>query len=614
MNSVLTRIYNLRGLANCGVLAIVSAFLAWRLSGLRRFDLSTPLVYEGDGIAYLWHIKRVVEGTWFSGSLSNGYPFVSHALDQPGSDYGSYVALRIIDLFTNNVVETWNLYFLIGFVLASLAAYFFMRRIEIRPSFAFAGALLFAFMPFHLARMAHLFLTWYFVAPIFFWYGYQVYLFNSGHFGKPAKLTYKLLHFSILIAIASFGVYYAFFGAIVIVIAGIAGAFRAKSIATLGLTAVLVAIVASGVLMNITPSLIYQAQNPPNKQNPANTRQEIDSESYGLKITQLVMPKIHHRNPTMAKAAENYTRFPLTNENTTASLGLVGAFGLLCLFGTLFIYHKDQHLDGRLHFLSIVILFLILASTVGGFSSLFAQLVTPLIRAWNRISVFIGIGAIAAALLVVQILITRYIPKLKQRLIIAPIAFAIFAFGIWDQTSWPCHACISSLKNTYENDQIFVSEIEAMAPNTGTIYQLPYMGFPEVPQLHQLPELALMKGYLHSDSLRWSYGNFKGRSGANFYQALSQLPLADQLTVVKRLGFDGIYIDRRGYPDFGQSVEAEFTSLLNAQGIVSPSNQQSFFEIVDNPASDVEFGAAPEKIMAIAGFVETTTGWVFQED
>jgi phosphoglycerol transferase len=597
---------------NYVLLSCISVFLAWRLSGLMRFDLSTPLVYRGDGIGYLWHIKRVVEGTWFSGTQANGYPFVSNALDQPGSDFGSFLGLQIIDLFTTDVVQTWNVYFISGFALCSLAAYVFMRKISIHPALAFAGAILFAFLPYHLARTSHLFLTWYFVAPIFLWYGFRVYSDLPSLFYSGQKTLNKALHILVLVSLASFGVYYALFGAIVIGICGLVGTFKWQSIKNLIAAGMVIAILSGGVFLNITPNIVHNITEPPNVESPSTTRHPSDSERYALKLTQLLMPNVFHRNDEVAAFAQRYLAFPLVNENVTASLGIIGSLGFLLLLGCLLVFDRQRQLDSRLYLLSLVSIFLLLLTTVGGFSSLFAQLVTPMIRGWNRASVFIGIVAIAAFVIACDILIRKYI---KRQYLAFPItALLIFAIGIWDQTSWACHDCIRSLDDEYKRDKAFIDQIESKLPDHAAVYQLPYMPFPEVPPLHQLPNMGLMVGYLHSDDIKWSYGNYKGRSGDAFFRALSAQPLQHQLDVARRLGFDGIYIDRRGYPDFGQSVEAEFTRLLNAQGIVSPSNQQSFFEIADNPAPDVEFGASPEEIMAIAGFIETPTGWVFQQD
>ena len=45
------------------------------------------------------------------------------------------------------------------------------------------------------------------------------------------------------------------------------------------------------------------------------------------------------------------------------------------------------------------------------------------------------------------------------------------------------------------------------------VFQLPYRRFPETQPLARMADYDLMRGYLHSDDLRWSYGFMKGRPG-----------------------------------------------------------------------------------------------------
>jgi phosphoglycerol transferase len=41
-------------------------------------------------------------------------------------------------------------------------------------------------------------------------------------------------------------------------------------------------------------------------------------------------------------------------------------------------------------------------------------------------------------------------------------------------------------------------------------------------------------------------GAMMGREADRFYRELSSNPMADQIRAIKKLGFAGIYIDRRG--------------------------------------------------------------------
>ena len=45
-------------------------------------------------------------------------------------------------------------------------------------------------------------------------------------------------------------------------------------------------------------------------------------------------------------------------------------------------------------------------------------------------------------------------------------------------------------------------------------------------------------------------------------------------------GFDGIYIDRFGYPDRAAELEGELGELLEVEPLVSPDEHKSFFSLL----------------------------------
>src|SRR5471032_1407338 len=89
----------------------------------------------------------------------------------------------------------------------------------------------------------------------------------------------------------------------------------------------------------------------------------------------------------------------------TASLGFVGSIGFIALLLSFLAPQIRQ--DERFFVLASITLALLLFCSIGGFSSLFALFITPMIRAWNRVSVFIAFTSIAATLLMVEQLLAR---------------------------------------------------------------------------------------------------------------------------------------------------------------------------------------------------------------
>jgi hypothetical protein len=87
-----------------------------------------------------------------------------------------------------------------------------------------------------------------------------------------------------------------------------------------------------------------------------------------------------------------------------------------------------------------------------------------------------------------------------------------------------------------------------------------------------------MRGYLHSDDLRWSYGHTKGR-GDDPNVPISTEKVPDMVRDLKSSGFAGIYVDRFGYPDGGTALEQQLAEATGAQPLVSRDGRLSFFEL-----------------------------------
>jgi hypothetical protein len=93
-----------------------------------------------------------------------------------------------------------------------------------------------------------------------------------------------------------------------------------------------------------------------------------------------------------------------------------------------------------------------------------------------------------------------------------------------------------------------------------------------------MAEYDLLRGYIHSDDLRWSFGAMKGRP-EDWSEALVGRPLPSVVASVAAVGFDGVVIDRFGYTDRAAQLEAELGRLLGVKPIVSADGRHSFFDV-----------------------------------
>jgi phosphoglycerol transferase len=522
-------------------------------------ELHVPFTYGGDGLAYLWNIQRAIEGAWYFENERSGFPFGSNHLDYPTSDTGTYLALKLLGWLLQTPIAAMNVYYLLGFSLCSVAAYLVTRTMGVSKHFSIATALIYAFSSFHFWRLGHLFFTWYFVAPLFFYVGFRLFTERLIFTDSALSLKTKLLNASALIVFASFGIYYALFGCFVLLLCTIMASVYQRSWKYLLEGALTIGFVVLGVLLNVMPSLVYIFTNGENREGVG--RFAAESELYALKITQLLLPRADHRLDSFFEFASRYNgSFPLVTENISSSLGLIGALGFLLLMANLVLslvtshttttsknFNQANSFQLRFRILAILALGMVLLATVGGGSSLFAMLISTSIRSWNRISIFIAFISVLALMLCVNLIITKYAKPTYSWLASAVLALMLLVLGIYDQTVRPCHTCISANQTLITNDAAFIHGIEANLPPRAAIYQLPYVAYPENGSVNGLGSYDQARGLLNSSQLRWSFGGMRGRMGDWFFRKLALLPINQQITVIKAMGFSGVYIDRRGY-------------------------------------------------------------------
>ena len=544
-------------------------------------NLTHPFKYSGDGLSHSWMAQRVIEG-WIFENPRSGYPFGSNFMDYPGSDSGNLLVLKLLGLVTTNYQSTLNLFFLLSFPSTFVASFCVLVAIGLNKTLSFSASFLFVFQSFHFTRLDHTFYLWYFVIPLFYYAGFRIFLAPPTTTNIPKNFWQIISIFLCFIVLASFGVYYAIFGIIILSTATLGNLARTQSIKAIypGLIAILFVIV--GVLLNIGPNILNKKINGPNPE--VAIRSSAEAEIYGFKFMQLIMPRNSHRIQNFASISDEYhITSPLINENYTASIGLVGSIGFFFLSLFLIAKISGANVDERISFLSLLLFILFMFGTIGGLGSLFSSMISSSIRGWNRISIFIAFGSLAGTFLFIQIFINRYFNKTKNSLSII-FALVLCVFGLYDQTTKANVNLNIQTKKTFLQDRLFVQQIENSLPIGSSIYQLPYIKFPEGDSVNRLQAYDLVSGFLHSKNLKWSFGGMRGREGDLFYRALAVEPIERQLEVIKELGFSGIYIDRKGYLDTANSLIDKLTSLLKSPPIFAREDGEIvFFKIEPVP-------------------------------
>lgn len=575
-------------------------------------DLSRPYAYAGDGLFHAWMAQRVSEG-WLFDNIRSGYPFGSNFLDFPGADGGDHLLIKLFSLIGGGWPAGVKLFYLFGFPTCFVATYVTARAFGLNRSFAIAVSVIYTFAPFHFLRLQHLFYTWYFVAPPFFYLALDIYLTQDNPYAEGLKAALRKVPAIALgmIILASFGVYYALFGVIILASAGVMSAVKTRNSYGVRKAALLIAATIFGVFINIAPNMIGTYKNGANPE--VAHRSPVESEVYGMKMMQLLMPRPDHRIGRLGAVAQSYNQAtPLVNENSTSSLGAIGAAGFMLLLLYFLFSTARTDSDGRLRLLAVTTFVLFMFATIGGLGSLFAATISPSIRAWNRDSIFIACGAVLFFFIALQMALQKVAPRLAKYSV--GVAVILIIAGLFDQTTPPCKSCSAAQNALFDSDKDFVQSIEETLPAGGAVYQLPYIGFPEVPMLERLINYQMMVGVLHSKALHWSFGGMKGRPGDLFYRSLAQEPMARQLEVIRKLGFDGIYIDRRGYTDNGEAVIQELSQLLQQPPLLQSRDKEMVFFKLENSAHPDLTGLSAKQIQREAGYFGDALGPRYKAD
>lgn len=553
-------------------------FSGWPV-GIRP-NMSFPFIYGGDGLSHSWIVKRAIEG-WIWENSRSGYPFGSDFYDYPGSDSGNLLLLKLLGAFFSEYHQSINIFILLNFSLAFISSYIVLLTFKINNQISFVGSILFAFIPFYFLRLGHLFYVSYFVVPIYFYCAFKIFFSSENKKILSIEGIIKILLLGVL---SCFGIYYSLFGIIVLAVGGLLGAFRNQNFKPLLISFLAISVITSGLLLNLAPSIIHRVKNGVNSE--VAVRPVGESETYAFKLAQLVLPRPAHGITKLANITENYNKTtPLINENQTSSLGFFACLGFIIGGFILASNSVGRPQEPRISFLAFLTLILFLCGTIGGLGVLFAMFITPSIRGWNRISPFLAFSCLSVFFLFLQSYIAKNFSIKKQNILLSCSAIGILIIGLFDQVVPISKSLRYQTRSKFQKDKKFIENIENNMTPHSPIYQLPYHQFPEGGLFNNLDQYDLCAGFIHSKTLRWSYGGMKGRQGDLFYRSLSNEPISEQLPVLKKLGFKGIYVDRRGFADNATNLEKELASHLDGALKLENTDKSAFFISIPNSES-----------------------------
>jgi phosphoglycerol transferase len=220
--------------------------------------------------------------------------------------------------------------------------------------------------------------------------------------------------------------------------------------------------------------------------------------------------------------------------------------------------------------------------------------VTPDLRGWNRLSLFIAFFSLLAVGMLLdgvgRRLRSRGVSgsRASRRLTIgwAAVLIAVLGIGAVEETSNFYLVDYSTAAAAYHSDVAFGHVMEADLPRGSNVLELPYVPFPEGYHVAGVPVMdmafdtsyELLRPYLTTTGLNFSFAAIKGRP-ADWQSALTGKPLNLAVAGAAASGFEGIYVDPRGYGIAAPRVGAWLHRLLGVEPDVSGLDNAWFYDL-----------------------------------
>lgn len=603
---------------------ILTAAITWFLYGLGGFDWNVPLGWDdpatlisGDDIFTMVTVRNLITTGWYEQSPLLGAPFGAAFYDFADTSVTHFAVLKLLSLFSTSWAVIFNLYYFLGFPLAAGTAVWFFRTIRLPGAVSVAMAILFALSPIHFIRNdLHIFLGEYWTIPLGLLIAARIALglpvfTRAGPDGTGTRLSpWRITGTVVLLGVmgASWA-YYAIYGAGILIVAGIYRAVATRHWRPLLPAAVSAAVGFSAFLFALLPHLVYSWQHGANPWALTRTANAADINS--LKLTELLLPTPGDRVPFLSQLRAFYDTTYITigsNAYEHVALGLVGAIGVIAtiifvLFAPIRRLRGDlgpaRDRSGLYRALGVLIVFNVsafLVGTMGGLSAI-VSFFTPLLQAPNRIAIFIQLFSLG----ITGILLTwiwrrmsgswtrsrarafRRPPRPRVLSLIGTLlAFAVVAFGIWDQAVPSANQQIDYAADAakFNADKTWVQSMVAVLPTGAKVVDYPYIAVPE-----GRPENGAVDAYdqlipsLFTDQVQWSAGGVTGRPQADWVNIATRTLGPRALACVATMaGFDAVLLDKNALlPANVPFAEGEFRKVLGTDEASASTDRYAFY-------------------------------------
>ena len=599
-------------MVSLGTLIVVAVHLR-----LWRAAWREPWVRGSDADFYLMLARGLGEHGSYLHNANLGWPFGQNLADLPhGSDNLHLLALRLLALLAGGPGAAVNLFFIGTFAAVAFTSHLVLRKLGFSRLASGVGAFVYAFAPYHFLRgEGHLLLSGYEMVPVGVLLALALFdeplplLRADGRRGLDLRVRRTWLVVVGAIALASTGPYYFVFSMMLIAIAAIFHSLNGGRWRPLFAAGLIIAISVATFAINVSPSLLNDLRHGRN--TSVAHRSPFETETYGLKIFQLFVPREGHRIDLLRRASDKTLGTEAFFQSESGQqLGLLGALALIAILivvgrrlgGRRSNRTADDAQEVLTSRLALFTLACILIGASGGISFLVSAVGLREIRAWNRISIVIAWFTV----IVLAMAIDRGGSWLQRRwaarprlVPMAPAALAalvvLVAYVDQGGNDAPPYAAIHA---KYASDSDFFGSVHTRLGDGGSVFNLPYQPFPEAPPRGQIGEFDEAVGFIFEPTLNWSFGAMRGRV-PDYQTVLETQPTDEWMKRVASVGFNGIVLDRAGYTEAERApMESEIAALAGPP-TVSTDSRYAFYDITSF-ADDLRAQLGDEATKALA--------------
>ncbi len=545
------------GLALLAILLAIT--LSWCIANSKWSfaDWSLPSTYlegrESDIIGMLANFRAAADGHYL--------PFGAKRIPELGAPetgvWADIPTVEEVPLYLTGVLARFvgvfaalNIKLLLAHLLAGATFYLVARYFRCSLPWAFLGGLTFGLAPFIFSESPHhsiVAYAWHIPLFLVVW----KWIFESEGIAPGSRRFWVAVAIAFLTGLQN--VYYTnIFCQLTLLGALLAFVKHRKLPHLLAVMGVIAAAAAAFFLMGLD-TWIYQLQAGKNPGSIARPYHWL--EVYSLKPIDFLIPSPAHQIDSFRNfAMAHNSRVAIVNEGSY--LGLIGIGSLLWIFITSLtraIRKPTEPMPAELW----QILWILAVFCTGGLNSVAGALGFTVFRAGYRASIVI----MAIALMFSAKKATALWPSGTRfpKFVVPLLACLVFIDQVPRPRSMDQR---TQTQLAIDSDREFVQQIESLLPEGAMILQLPPMDFPESPVAGLTP-YEHFRPYLYSTALRFSFGGVKGRMANPWMELFEKGELDRILAKARAQEFSAIFVNRRGFPDQGQS----FFDALASRGL-----------------------------------------------